>query len=299
MTDEFSDYSLPSTAYTTFDAESLKQVIIQRLRDEGSFTDQVYEGSNMSAFIDVIAYSYHILMYYLNRTSAESIFSESTIYENINRIVKLLNYSPIGYQTSTLSFDANSTDELPPGPYTIPRYTYVRSNDITYSFVKDASFTKNTQLNEPLPIVGKQHLLFEGEWTEHRPMLAFGEEFEIHQIIPSSTDSNIDHFNIHVYVLDSQTGKYYEYTEVPSVYVAGPEDRVFEKRLNETRSYEIKFGNGVTGARLQPGDQIQAYYLKSTNDKTVVGPDFLNDLKLAMYSTPTFSKIRKTHNQKI
>ena len=145
MTDEFAEYDLPSKAYTTFDAQSLKQVIIQRLQEEGSFTDQVYEGSNMSAFIDVIAYSYHILIYYLNRTSAESIFSESAIYENINRIVKLINYSPVGYQTSSLSFDAHSTDDLPPGPYTIPRYTFVKSNDVTYSLVSDASFTKNSQ----------------------------------------------------------------------------------------------------------------------------------------------------------
>ncbi len=96
MTDEFAEYKLPSTAYTTFDAQSLKEVIIKRLQDEGSFTDQVYEGSNMSAFIDVIAYSYHILIYYLNRTSSESIFSESAIYENINRIVNRINYRPAG-----------------------------------------------------------------------------------------------------------------------------------------------------------------------------------------------------------
>lgn len=293
MTDEFAEYNLPSTAYTTFDAQSLKEVIIQRLKAEGSFTDQVYEGSNMSAFIDVIAYSYHILIYYLNRTSSESIFSESAIYENINRIVKLINYSPVGYQTSTLSFDAHSTDGLPPGPYTIPRYTFVKSNDVTYSFVEDASFTKNTQQNEALPIVGSQHLLFEGEWTEYRPMNAFGEEFEVHQVIPSATESQVDHFNIHVYVRDASTGRYYEYTEVPSVYSSGPNERVFEKRLNETKTYEIKFGNNVTGAMLSPGDQIQVYYLNCSTQDARVGPDFLNDLTLAMYSSPTFSKIRE------
>lgn len=292
MTDEFAEYKLPSTAYTTFDAQSLKEVIIKRLQDEGSFTDQVYEGSNMSAFIDVIAYSYHILIYYLNRTSSESIFSESAIYENINRIVKLINYSPVGYQTSTLSFNAHSTDGLPPGSYTIPRYTFVKSNDVTYSFVSDASFTKNTQLNEALPIVGKQHLLFEGEWTEYRPMRAFGEEFEVHQVIPSSSESQLDHFNIHVYVRDAETGRYYEYSEVPSVYAAGSNDRVFEKRLNETKTYEIKFGNNVTGSMLNPGDQIQVYYLSCSTEDTRVGPDFLNDLTLAMYSSPTFSTIR-------
>lgn len=293
MTDELAEYNLPSTAYTTFDAETLKGMIIKKLSEEGTFTDQVYEGSNMSAFIDVIAYSYHILIYYLNRTSSESIFTESSIYENINRIVKLLNYSPVGYQTSTLSFDANSTDGLAPGAYTIPKYSFVRSNDITYSTTKDISFTKNTQLNEALPIVGKQHLLHQGEWIESRPMVAFGEEFEVHQIIPSSTDAKIDHFNMHVYVKNVTSGKYYEYVEVPSVYSANPEDRVFEKRLNETKTYEIKFGNDVTGAKLEAGDIIQVYYLESSGEEGMVGPDFLNDLRIAMYSTPIFSQIRE------
>ena len=293
MTDELADYNLPATAYTTFDAENLKSLIIQRLKEDGNFTDQVYEGSNMSAFIDVIAYSYHVLIYYLNRTSSESIFTESTIYENINRIVKLLNYSPVGYQTSTLSFDAFSTDGLAPGAYTIPRYTFVKSNDTTYSLSRDVSFTKNTQLNEPLPIIGKQHLLHQGEWIEGRPMTAFGEEFEVHQILPTSTETNIDHFNVHVYVYDATSEKYYEYKEVPSVYAAGPTDRVFEKRLNETKTYEIKFGNDVTGAKLNSGDIIQTYYLQSTGKDGKVGANFLDDLSLSMYSSPTFTSIRE------
>jgi hypothetical protein len=293
MTDELADYNLPATAYTTFDAENLKSLIIQRLKEDGNFTDQVYEGSNMSAFIDVIAYSYHVLIYYLNRTSSESIFTESTIYENINRIVKLLNYSPVGYQTSTLSFDAFATDSLAPGSYTIPRYTFVKSNDTTYSISRDISFTKNTQLNEPLPIIGKQHLLHQGEWIEGRPMTAFGEEFEVHQILPTSSESDIDHFNVDVYIYDAAAEKYYEYREVPSVYTAGPTDRVFEKRLNETKTYEIKFGNDVTGAQLNPGDIIQVYYLQSSGKDGKVGANFLDDLSLAMYSSPIFTTIRE------
>ena len=81
---DITEYTLPEAAYMSFDAESLKAMILQRMKDQGMFTDQIYEGSNLSSFIDIIAYSYHVLMYYLNRTSAESMFSETSIYENIN-----------------------------------------------------------------------------------------------------------------------------------------------------------------------------------------------------------------------
>ena len=112
---DITEYTLPESAYMTFDAESLKSMILQRMQDQGMFTDQIYEGSNLSSFIDIIAYSYHVLMFYLNRTSSESVFTQTTLYENMNRIVKLLNYSPLGYQTSAPTFRTFATEELKPG----------------------------------------------------------------------------------------------------------------------------------------------------------------------------------------
>ena len=178
MPDKFTDYTLPETGYITFDAESLKQMIIGKLQAEGTFTDQVYEGSNMSAFIDVIAYSYHVLMYYLNRTSAETMFTESNIYENINRIVKLLSYNPVGFQTSSLTFNMFATEDMPPGTYTIPRYSYLNANGVAYSFDRDISFVKNTNTNEPIDIVGDKYMLYQGLWKDRSPSVSSGEPFE-------------------------------------------------------------------------------------------------------------------------
>ena len=36
-------------------------------------------------------------MFYLNNTSDEALFSEAQIYENMNRVVKSLDYKPVGY----------------------------------------------------------------------------------------------------------------------------------------------------------------------------------------------------------
>ena len=65
------DFSLNKDAYTSFDALTLKQLIKKRLNDGDVFTDQIFEGSNISAIIDIIAYSYHTLLFYLNQTSSE------------------------------------------------------------------------------------------------------------------------------------------------------------------------------------------------------------------------------------
>ena len=290
MSDKFTDYNLPADAYATFDAESLKKLIIERLSQQKVFSDQVYEGSNLSAFIDIIAYSYHVLIYYLNRTSTETLFSEANIYENVNRIVKLINYNPVGYQTSALSFQAHASDDLVPGTYTLPRYTYVNSNGTIFSLDKDITFNKTTELFEELTSVGSNHLLYQGFWEEHPEMPSTGEPFET-KIINTTADK-IDHFHVHVYIKDVNTGKFYEYTETTSMFLNKPTDRVFEKRLNEDEKYEIKFGNNITGSQLNAGDTIHVYYLKSTGEESIVGPNFLDDLKLTMYGTNLFNSIR-------
>ena len=100
--ENLTDFSLSRNSYTAFDAKSLKELIQTRLNEGNVYTDQSFEGSNMSSIIDVIAYSYHLLLFYLNQTSAESMFTDTNIYENMNRIVKLIDYKPKGYQTSLL-----------------------------------------------------------------------------------------------------------------------------------------------------------------------------------------------------
>lgn len=292
MTDKFTEYSLPDTAYTSFDATSLRDFIINRLTEQGMFTDQIYKGSNMSSFIDVIAYSFHTLLFYLNRTSTESMFTETTIYENINRIVKMLNYNPVGYQTSNLSFNAFASEDLVPGTYTIPRYSFINSNDTYFSTDNDISFTKNTSSDESIPVIGQKHLLYQGKWIELPGQQSTGQDFETIFVSTVEPGTKVDHFHVHVYVKDIDSSKYYRYEETSSLFFHGPTERVFEKRFNENEIYEVKFGDNVTGARLTSGDEVLVYYLESSGEAGQVGADFLNDTSLTLFGTNTFNTLK-------
>ena len=84
MSQNTTQFTIPRDGYLTFDALTLKQFIKDRLNDNKVFTDQNYEGSYISTITEIIAYTFHVLMYYLNRSSTESMFSESQIYENMN-----------------------------------------------------------------------------------------------------------------------------------------------------------------------------------------------------------------------
>jgi hypothetical protein len=287
----FTNFELDSDAYAAFDATSLRDLIIQRLTDQNIFTDQIFEGSNISSMIDIIAYSYHVLLFYLNRTANESMFNESQIYENMNRIVKLLNYKPIGYQTSSLTFTAKAKTNLAPEFYTIPRYSFININGTKFSTIQDITFTKSSSSEELIDSIGNENLLYQGTYMEYPVQSALGIDFEP-LVMTTSTDTNIETNSINIYVKNINTGTFSEFKETESLYLETPSAKVFEKRLNENGLYEIKFGNGINGTRLNPGDKIHIYYLRSDGDKGIIPANTLTDNSMTLYSTTEFINIK-------
>ena len=291
------DFNLNTDNYAAFDALSLKSLIIKRLNSNTVFTDQNFEGSNISAVIDIIAYAYNVLLFYLNQTAAESTFSTATVYENINKIVKLLGYNPVGFQTSILPFKAYANYQLAAGTYTVPRYTYFTINGSVYSFNNDLTFTKSTSGTEYLSVFSDQNLLYQGSYTEYPTYVAIGEPLEsIVMVIVDSNNNNIiiDHFNIDVYVKDNtvQTPKWAKWESTQSLFLERSNAQKYEIRLNEDGRYEVKFGNNVNGKQLNAGDEVAIYYINSTGTPGQVGPNTLNGNTPFIYNPIRFSQIK-------
>ena len=288
------DFTLQKNAYASFDAITLKQLIIDRLNDGGIYTDQVLEGSNISAIMDIIAYSYHTLLFYLNQTSSESLFTEASLYENMNRIVKLINYKPIGYKTSSLAFKAIGSETLKPDLYTIKRFSYFIVNGIYYSFINDASFTKKGVGVEDLNTLYDTNVLYQGRYFEFPEQTSIGEEYEVITITVKDNITNtpiyIEHDSIKIYV-KSVEGSYTEFIETDLLFTKTPADPVYEKRINENGYYEFKFGNGVYGKKLNASDKVSIFYLKSDAEKGEISANKLNDTLLNTYTTPLFERI--------
>ena len=291
MSNNFTEYNLSTDAYAAFDAVSLKRLIVDRLSEDDVFTDQIFEGSNLSSMIDVIAYSYHVLLFYLNRTSNESMFSQAQLYENMNRVVKLLNYKPMGTQTSVVPFTMTAEKTMSRGIYTIPRYSYIDADGIKFSINTDITYSKLTDLIETLTSVGENNVLYQGQYVEYPRQIATGEPFEIFTItLPR--DVIIDHNSIDVYVYKKRGQKYIQYAEVESLYFAKPDDISYEKRFNENGRFELKFGNDVNGVSLDPGDEVYIMYLQSKGDSGKVAANVLDGKALTLYTSVKFQQIR-------
>jgi hypothetical protein len=292
-----SDFLLDSNSYAAFDALSLKNLIIKRLNSNTVFTDQNFEGSNISAIIDIIAYAYNVLLFYLNQTASESTFSSATIYENINKIVKLVGYNPVGYQTCLLPFKAYASPQIVPETYTIQRYTYFTINGTVYSFNNDVTFTKATSGAEYLSDFSDANLLYQGNYTEYPSYFATGEPFEtVTMTVIDNNGSNvlIDHFNIDVYVKDNTltVPKWTKWEPAQSLFLERSDALKYEIRLNEDGRYEIKFGNNVNGKKLNTNDEVAIYYIKTNGTTGRVGPNTLNRNTPFIFNTTKFTSIR-------
>jgi len=288
------DFPLKQNAYVAFDAQSLKNLMIDQLNRGGVFTDQVFEGSNFNSLLDVIAYSYHVLLFYLNQTSSESMFTQAQVYENMNRIVKLIDYKPLGYQTSVLAFNATADQQLSTGTYTIPRYSYFILNGVHYSFKEDITFTKSLSGSVSLDQLSNNNLLYQGSYTEYPIYFALGESYEIVRLILVDQDGNspfVDNFTIDVYVKDAKTQKWSKWSQVPNLFLSNNQDLVYELRFNENGRYEIKFGNNITGKKLNSGDQVLVYYLLSDGTPGEIGPGILDGNSMFLFSSTNYSQV--------
>lgn len=286
-------FNLPYNAYAAFDALSLKSLMQQRLAQGNVFTDQIFEGSNFNSFLDVIAYSYNVLLFYLNKTGSESLYSQATIYENMNKIVKALNYNPIGNQTSVLAFSAIGTASLFSNVYTVPRYSFFTVNGINYSFTSDSTFLKSSNEVEPLNQLFENSVLKQGTIVEYPVYVANGdpfEEFTIVSISENGVNDIIDHTSIFVYVKD-ESNKWTEWKRVNNLYLELPTGTSFECRFNENQRYTLKFGNDVTGKQLKTGYQVAVYFLRSDGVQGEIGPGLLDNNSLFIYNTPQYNTI--------
>lgn len=281
------NFYIQKGGYLQFDATTIEQYIKDVLNDPNNaskFTDQNFEGSYFSSIIEVISYTFNVLMFYLNQTSSESMFTDAQLYENMNRIVKMLGYNPVGYQTSLLSYSASATDLESNSTYYIPRYSFVNAGGTTYSFNTDVVFKGGN-----LDAITEESILYQGKFYEYPLQTAEGGGDEVIFLTPGD-NVIVDHFNINVFV-KKKDSVWEEWERVDSLSLAGASDQSFSVRFNESQVYELSFGNNVNGKELTIGDSIAIYYLQSDGDGNEIAVGDLQDVKYVNFASSQFTTI--------
>ena len=305
-----------NTDFLKFNAYSIKELIKQKLASDTRFTDQLYEGSNISLLINLVSYMYQCLMYNLNNAASESMFSDTQIYENINRLVNLIGYHPRGYipsslnlylipQASTNGNVYNST--ILPFSYIDTGLTDKRGKKICFSINEQQSVTTNYHTVVNL-VNGRWKLygtIFTANGIDYETFLLDGlrsdhesEEYVANEIIVfvESIDEN---GNTTITKWTRDDNELFVQSYANRLTIDGNEDiqnnsllytpdfKVFSSRLNQDKTYEIKFGNGITGKRLKKGDRIYVMYLDTNGPEGKITLDDVDISNLKFKNSPT------------
>ena len=294
---------MAQTDYLRYSANSMKDFLVQKLNESGVYTDQLYEDSNLSVLIDCFAHMFSVQEFYLNNTSTEGTFVDTILYENLNRVVKMLNYNPRGFVASTVStnlqlIDGESFDNL--GIKTIPKFTSYATtmsdsngNPIKFSFVENFVFVapETNYIDKDFhPIV------VNGQWKKYpNNIISVGVPFEtitLDALLLNPSDVNrtyLSHGHIYVYV-KKQNGEFIEYTPVTSLYNSKATDHHFEFRINEKFQYTLKFGDDINGVRLEPNSTLYVVYLESNGVEGEIGSRILDGTQPLQVSIDGFSE---------
>ena len=289
--------------YLTWDAENFKALITRKLSTNPLFTDQIFQDSNLSTLIDVFSYMYEALSFYTNNAASEAMFTDSTIYENMNRLVKLLGYNPNGYNNPNVELLFSNTDpngfidiSSLPIQFVLPKYTSFktdktdnRGQSVYYSLVNVFFLERNGNFiasDEKVKTIN-------GKWKVYvTPLKSTGipfESFELSDLTLDNSDINTVNYISHPYVdvyikrIVNNTIAYLPFKAVSegtlfndSNTIYGPTSNVFELRINERKKYNLTFGDGLHGSRLQNNDELVVVYLEGNGSGSELSTNILN-----------------------
>jgi hypothetical protein len=236
--------------FNPIEFQEVKEQLKEFLKQQDEFKDYNFEGSNISVLLDVMAYSIHYLLFYLNMTINEFFLEYTSIKDNAITLAKSLGYQPRRKKSST-----GKIRILPEGVtpsegkiITVPMYTRLNYNDLEFVTMEDIqiSYIGGEWIIPEVTI--KQGIL--------RDLVYTAETNSPTTTINENADE-IENSFLFVRVGDET---WVQNTEIPD-YIDSSSRIYFLTRI--ANKLKISFGDGILGRQVTPGNLIRIFYLLS------------------------------------
>ena len=258
---------MPFTQFTSLDFDQIKVQIKDFLRSNSNFSDFDFEGSNFSVIIDALAYNTYINSFNANLVANESYLDSATIRENVISLARNIGYVPRSKTAATASIrisDVNvgATNDSTTkflrlreglvcvGSSENTTYRFSLPENITSTRVVDIGGTSFAQFDDPITI-------YEGTFLQRVYRVDTSQDQRF--IIDSP---NIDSSTIRVYVsgpLDTSIGR--KYKMVDNILNIDKNSEIFLSQEVQDQKYEILFGDGLFGRKLENQSIITTQYI--------------------------------------
>jgi len=258
---------MPFTQFTSLDFDQIKAQIKDFLRSNSNFSDFDFEGSNFSVLIDTLAYNTYINAFNANLVANESFLDSATIRENVVSLARNIGYVPRSRTAAIATInigDINlgATNDSTPKFLTLrsglvcvgnvenTTYRFSIPEEVTSTRVRDIGGTSFAQFDTPISV-------YEGTLLQrvYRVDTSTDQRF----IIESP---NIDSSTLRVYVkgpLDVGLGR--KYSMVDNILNIDKNSEIYLAQEVQDEKYEILFGDGLFGRKLENSSLITARYI--------------------------------------
>ena len=262
---------MPLVNFSNLDFTQIKESIREYVKANSNFTDYDFEGSNLSAIIDILAYNTYINSYNANMVSNEVFLDSATLRENVVALARNIGFVPRSRKSSsaeiTFSVDVSGLSNAP-ATLTLKRglvattlrrfgnlnYTFTVPDDITVPVVNDVATFGRIEIYEGTPL--KADFVVDSSNTQQKFII---------------NNSDVDTSLIRVEVYDTKTSStkrnFYLKEDLFNV---NSDSNVFFIQETADEQYELIFGDGVFGTKLENSNYIVAYY------STTSGPEANN-----------------------
>lgn len=242
------------------DFESIKEQFKDYLKSQSQFKDYNFDGSNMSVFLDVLAYNTFQNNFYANMAINEMFLDSAVLKNSIISHAKELNYLPRSRKSPRAVVNVTIVDsEVVGQTITIPAY----SNFLTtfqgtqFEYVNDKAYV--ARKIAPSTFVAENVEIFEGQMLSSFEREGFFvDEDGILRVI--LTNENADTDSIAVFVDAEATDDANVFIRKDDIFGVGPEDKVFYVEPYYDGRYTIYFGNNRFGVQPEQYEDVRVRY---------------------------------------
>ena len=258
---------MPLVNFANLDFDQIKTTLKDYLQTNANFTDYDFEGSNLSTVIDLLAYNTYITSYNANMVTNEVFIDSATLRENIVSLARNIGYLPRSRKASrtSISFFVDTTEIIPsPSIVTLKKGVVATTagtfgnQSYIFSILEDISVPVFNNIAEFTDIVIHEGNVLNINFTYslRNPTQKF--------IIPNAgVDTEL--ISVHVKSNEQSTRKT-KYNAHSSLFDIGRDSKVYYLQEIEDERYQLLFGDGVFGKKLEEGNFIEADYIVTNGD---------------------------------
>ena len=242
------------------DFESIKAQFKSYLRNQTQFKDYNFEGSNMSVFLDVLAYNTFQNNFYANMAINEMFLDSAVLKNSVMSHAKELNYLPRSRKSARAVVNVTIIDSSIAGQtVTIPAYSQFTTTfqGTQFDFVTNKTWI--ARKTAPSTFVANGVEIFEGQMLAsfEREGYFIGDDGVLRVIL---TNENADTDSIEVFVDAEETDNQNVFLRRNDIFGVGPTDKVFYVEPYYDGRYVVYFGNNKFGLQPQAFEDIRVRY---------------------------------------